>query len=150
MLVEKTTRLPVQEDRLRLREVAPGRRAEQHVPVVVRVFISVGALSALAVHGPEEAKDEHDCTQNHTTQAERLQSALARREEGGRAAGDDEEDANEHGAMMQRRHRRTLTRAPVSRSDRALRLSITQTRVRARLRASENFLKSCAIPSLLL
>lgn len=136
MLVEKTTCLPVQEDGLRLREVAPGRRAEQHVPVVVRVFVSVGALPALAVHGPEEAKDEHDCAQNHTTQAERLKSALARREEGGRAAGDDEEDANEHGAMMQRRHRRTLTRAPVSRSDRALRLSVSHPDTRTRAPAS--------------
>lgn len=60
MLVGKTC-LPVQEDGLRLGEVAPGRRAEQHVPVVVRVFISVGALAALAVHGPKETKDEHDC-----------------------------------------------------------------------------------------
>lgn len=62
MLVGKTTRLPVQDDGLGLREVAPGWWAEQHVPVVVRVFISVGALAALSVHGPEEAKDEHDCT----------------------------------------------------------------------------------------
>lgn len=57
----KTAHLPVQEDGLGLREVASGRRAEQHVPIVVCVFVSVGALTALAVHCPKEAEDEHDC-----------------------------------------------------------------------------------------
>lgn len=47
-------------------------RAEQHVPVFVRVLVTVGVVPVLAVHGPKETEDEHDRSEDHTAQAKGL------------------------------------------------------------------------------
>lgn len=96
------------EDGLGLWEAAARRRGEEDVAVVVRVVSCISSDGvAFAVHGPEEPQDEHDSSEHHATQAERLQSALAGREEGGGPAGDDEEDPDEDGPVVEGRHGKT-------------------------------------------